>query len=126
MLGEHTMWCKHCVFEHAMNAPLIVRLPGQKNATRFDKPVEFIDIYPTLCELAGLPEPKANQLQGKSLVPFLEGKIGPEILYAAGRYVAGDTIFDGRYRYIEFRAKNGPATWFPGCSTTIRPIRAKT
>jgi arylsulfatase A-like enzyme len=106
-LGEHTMWSKLAVFENTMNAPLIIKLPGQKAGTRFALPVEFIDIYPTLNELAGLPEPKKDQLQGKSLIPLIEKKIVPQKLYAAGRYVAGDTIFDGRYRYTEFRANRG-------------------
>ncbi|MDR1958225.1 MAG: sulfatase [Planctomycetaceae bacterium] len=106
-LGEHTMWSKVAVFENTMNAPLILRLPGQKEAKRFSLPVEFIDIYPTLNELAGLPEPQKEQLQGKSLIPLIEKKIVPDKLYAAGRYGAGDTIFDGRYRYSEFRDKKG-------------------
>jgi arylsulfatase A-like enzyme len=106
-LGEHTLWSKQTVFEHAMNAPLIIRLPGQKAPIRFSKPVEFIDIYPTLNALAGLPEPKPGQLQGKNLIPLAEGKTAPGKLYAAGRYETGDTIFDGRYRYSEFRDKKG-------------------
>lgn len=107
LLGEHTMWCKHSVFDNAMHAPLIIRFPGRKNAERFDRPVEFLDIYPTLCDLAGLPEPQKNQLQGKSLLPLLDQDPGTKPLYAAGRYVEGDTITDGRYRYSEFRADRG-------------------
>ena len=107
MLGEHTMWCKHCVFENAMNAPLIFRLPGQKQPIRVTSPVEFIDIYPSLCELASLPEPQKDQIQGKSIVPLLKGQTVSEKRYAIGRYVTGDTIFDGRYRYSEFRANGG-------------------
>jgi arylsulfatase A-like enzyme len=106
-LGEHTQWSKHSVFENTMNAPLILRLPGQKEGKRFTLPVEFIDIYPTLNELAGLPEPKKDQLQGKSLIPLLDGKVKPEKLYAAGRYKEGDTIFDGRFRYSEYRDNEG-------------------
>ena len=107
MLGEHTMWCKHCVFENAMHAPLIFRIPGQKQPIRVSSLVEFIDIYPTLCELATLPKPQKDQLQGTSLVPLLEWKTASEKRYAIGRYITGDTIFDGRYRYSEFRADRG-------------------
>ncbi|MDR2705733.1 MAG: sulfatase [Planctomycetaceae bacterium] len=106
-LGEHTMWSKHAVFENTMNAPLIIRLPGQKETKRISLPVEFIDIYPTLNELTGLPEPQKNQLQGKSLIPLIEKRVVPDKLYAAGRYGSGDTIFDGRFRYSEFRDKKG-------------------
>ncbi|MDR2756018.1 MAG: sulfatase [Planctomycetaceae bacterium] len=106
-LGEHTMWSKHAVFENTMKAPLIIKLPAQKAAKRFSLPVEFIDIYPTLNDLAGLPEPQQNQLQGKSLIPLIEKRVTPDKLYAAGRYGVGDTIFDGRFRYSEFRTKKG-------------------
>ena len=72
-LGEHTLWCKHCTFENAMQAPLIIRSPNHLStnkgiATR--TLAEFIDIYPTLCELAGVAPPQ--ELDGRSLVPVLE------------------------------------------------------
>ena len=54
-LGEHGLWCKHCNFNTSLNAPLVVRAPGMKQKVQSKKLVEFIDVYPTLCELAGLP-----------------------------------------------------------------------
>ena len=52
-------------------APLIVSVPKAKNAgTHSDALVEFVDIYPTLAELAGLPLPK--HLEGTSFRPVLE------------------------------------------------------
>jgi arylsulfatase A-like enzyme len=107
-LGEHMLWSKLTVFENSMHTPLIIKLPSQKEKKRFLLPVEFIDIYPTLNELAGLPEPQKEQLQGKSLIPLIEEKSVPKKLYAIGRYEFADTIFDGRFRYSEFRtAKDG-------------------
>ena len=48
----------------------MIRAPGAKaNGQHCDSLVEFVDIYPTLCELAGLPVPE--NLAGKSLVPLL-------------------------------------------------------
>ena len=70
-LGEHMAWGKHSNVENDVNAPLILSVPGMKNAgTHTDTLVEFVDIYPTLCELAGLPLP--NHLEGTSLKPVLE------------------------------------------------------
>jgi arylsulfatase A-like enzyme len=106
-LGEHTQWSKHSLYENVVNAPLLIKLPGQKEGRRVSEPVEFIDIYLTLNELAGLPEPKKDQLQGQSLVPLLEGKKSLQKRYAVGRYVEGDTIFDGRFRYSEYRDNKG-------------------
>ncbi|MHC4566279.1 MAG: sulfatase, partial [Planctomycetota bacterium] len=57
-LGEHTLWGKATNFEIATRCPLIVSAPGIKMAGRSsDALVELLDMYPTLCELAGLPVP---------------------------------------------------------------------
>ena len=69
-LGDHTLWCKHTLFETSMHAPLIISAPGYKPGQRVNSLAEMVDIYPTLCELAGLEFPL--HLQGKSLVPTLE------------------------------------------------------
>ena len=67
-LGDHNLWCKHTNFEQAARAPLIITRPEMKGI-KTDAVVEFVDIFPTLCELAGLPVPE--QLEGTSLVPVL-------------------------------------------------------
>ncbi len=70
-LGEHDAWCKHTNCENDANAPLIVSAPGLKSAGKSSNAlVEFVDIYPTLCELAGLSLPK--HLEGTSFVPVLK------------------------------------------------------
>jgi arylsulfatase A-like enzyme len=100
-LGEHTLWCKHCCFETSMRAPLIVRAPGMPPGVACGAPVEFIDIYPSLCELAGLPLPE--HLQGTSFVPLLRGDDRLAAREAAiGRYGSGETIRTTQYRYTEF------------------------
>lgn len=70
-LGEHGIWGKATNFEIATRVPLIVSAPG-KRAWGVASPalVELVDIYPTLCELAGLPRPKA--LEGASFAPLLD------------------------------------------------------
>jgi arylsulfatase A-like enzyme len=70
-LGEHDAWCKHTNTENDTNAPLILSVPGMKNAGgKSDALVEFVDIYPTLSELAGLPLP--GHLEGTSFTPLLD------------------------------------------------------
>ena len=70
-LGEHDAWCKHSNVENDTNAPLLLSVPGMKNAgARTDALVEFVDIYPTLCDLAGLPLP--SHLEGTSFKPLLD------------------------------------------------------
>ncbi len=69
-LGEHDAWGKHTNTENDTNAPLILSVPGMKNAgTHANGLVEFVDIYPTLCDLAGLPLPA--HLEGLSFKPVV-------------------------------------------------------
>ena len=68
-LGDHSMWCKHSNFEQATRVPLIITAPGFE-AGSYAHPAEFIDVFPTLCDLTGLETP--SQLQGVSLVPSLK------------------------------------------------------
>ena len=68
-LGDHNLWCKHTNFEQATHAPLLISAPGiQPSQTK--SPSEFIDIFPTLCDLTGLKIP--GHLDGKSLVPMMK------------------------------------------------------
>ena len=70
-LGEHDAWCKHSNVENDVNAPLLLSVPGMKHpGAHTDALVEFVDIYPTLSELAGLPLP--SHLEGTSLKPLLD------------------------------------------------------
>lgn len=68
-LGEHGMWDKHSNFETSTWAPLIIRTPGQKPG-RTKALVEFVDIYPTLSELCGLP--LDDGLEGHSFSPLIK------------------------------------------------------
>jgi len=70
-LGEHDAWCKHSNVENDVNAPLILSVPGMKHAgTHTPALVEYVDVYPTLSELAGLPLP--GHLEGTSFKPLLD------------------------------------------------------
>ena len=70
-LGDYGDWCKHTNFEVDARAPLMISAPGMTAAGQHTNAlVEFVDIYPSLCELAGLPQP--DHLQGTSFVPLLE------------------------------------------------------
>ena len=99
-LGDHTMWCKHSCFESSLRVPLLVAAPGQKLNRRSRRLVELIDLYPTLCDLAGLAKP--GHLQGQSLVPLLKNPEAKWKPHAISRYRSGDTIRTDRYRYTQY------------------------
>jgi iduronate 2-sulfatase len=104
-LGEHGMWCKHTNFETSTHAPLIISVPGQKTAgAKTDALTEFVDIYPTLVQLAGLPECKG--LEGTSFVPLIENpkqtwKTAAFSQYPRGKLM-GRALRTDRYRFVEW------------------------
>lgn len=119
-LGEHRSWAKMTNYEIDTRAPLIVRAPdGLGRGARVAGLVEFVDIYPTLAELAGLPVP--GHLQGMSLAPLMEQPARPgksavfsqflrEGIWLApdGIEYMGYAVRTDRYRYVTWvNQKNG-------------------
>ena len=78
MLGDHGLISKGCRFyEGLVRVPLIMALPSRFRADmRSDALVGLIDIAPTLLDLAGVAPPPL--MQGRSLLPILEGKVEPD------------------------------------------------
>ncbi len=69
-LGEHGgFWEKMSIMEESARAPLLVVAPGRRPNQPCARLVEFVDIFPSLCELAGVPQP--GGLEGASFVPLL-------------------------------------------------------
>ena len=72
-LGDKGMWKKQSIYERAAKAPMAIAVPGLTDAgATCERPVEFVDLYPTLAELAGLKDQAPKRLEGASLVPLLE------------------------------------------------------
>ena len=108
-LGEHRSWCKQSNYEIDARVPLIIRAPnGKANGRSSDSLVEFIDIYPTLCDLAGVDKP--DHLQGRSMTPLLSNPDRPfkEAAFSQfrrrhqGREYMGYAMRTGRHRLIEW------------------------
>jgi iduronate 2-sulfatase len=69
-LGDAGRWCKGTNFELDARVPLLIRTPGlARPGAATNALVEYVDVYPTLAELAGLPAPA--YLAGRSLTPIL-------------------------------------------------------
>jgi arylsulfatase A-like enzyme len=105
-LGDHGQWAKNTPFEQAARAPLLIADPRQSSkGTKSTSPAEFTDIYPTLCELLGLPLP--DFLEGRSLAAVLDDpsakpREGAVTIHANGQYWIGYSVRNERYRYIEW------------------------
>jgi arylsulfatase A-like enzyme len=110
-LGEHNMWCKHTNYELDTHVPMMIRVPGMKTAgQRTDALTEYVDIYPTLCELCNLELPK--HLEGHSMVKLIEKPDRPWKKAAFSQYprgnnlspnVMGYTMRTDQFRYTEWR-----------------------
>ena len=98
-LGEHAVWGKHTLFEESLRAPLIIVAPEEENADQKAAAiVQSVDIFPTLCELAGLEVP--GGLDGRSLKPLLENPKGNSRGFAYASFGDRKTIRTEEYRYI--------------------------
>lgn len=105
-MGNHFMYGKVTLFEEVAKAPLIIRIPDHKNIGKVTtKPVEFIDIYPTLTELCAIKTP--STVEGKSLLPLMKspekdihGK--PALTISKRGKVIGRSIRTERYRYTQW------------------------
>lgn len=73
-LGDLGIWTKHTNYEQANRIPLLFVAPGVTTPdTRTAQLAETVDIFPTLAELASLPQPAGPQpIDGLSLVPVLK------------------------------------------------------
>ncbi|MEQ8303129.1 MAG: sulfatase [Cyclobacteriaceae bacterium] len=69
-LGEHNGWSKMTNYNIDTRVPLIMKAPGQQPKGGTNALVELIDLYASLCDLAGIEAPA--HLQGTSFKPLLE------------------------------------------------------
>ncbi|MFW5709896.1 MAG: sulfatase [Bacteroidota bacterium] len=99
-LREHGLWCKHSNFNTSLNAPLIIRAPGIKRGVKTDAIAEFVDVYPTLCEMTSLPVP--DHAEGISLVNVMKDPASGADGVAVSRWMQGYTIIKDNYFYTEW------------------------
>jgi len=115
-LGEKGKWSKAgSLFEYGTRTPFLLDAPGRHaNGHSILQPVQSLDVYPTLAELAGLPLP-TQQAQGHSLVPLLNNPNTTwdhpafSIWSEDGKTVHGTAVRTRDWRYVEFgeNAANG-------------------
>jgi iduronate 2-sulfatase len=113
-VGDMGFWCKHTNYETATHSPLIFRVPGMPEGGRVSTPVEFVDVYPTLASLCGLPVPDA--VDGRSLVALMKDPTAEAQGLAFSQYprnagpseMMGYSVRSERWRYTEWiRLRDG-------------------
>jgi uncharacterized sulfatase len=107
-LGENTCWGKRTLFEESCRVPLIVAGAGVAGRGKpCIRPVELLDVYPTVAEMAGLP--RHAKLMGRSLTPLLANpdaawdRPAYTVLRLPKAQMIGRSIRTERYRYTEWR-----------------------
>jgi iduronate 2-sulfatase len=112
-LGEHTLWAKTSNFERDARVPLIIATPGIKQpGVPTAALAELLDLYPTLTQLCGLPDP--DGVEGRSLKAIVDDPAArvkqaaftqhPRPAYYKGEPdVMGRSVRTERYRYTQWR-----------------------
>ena len=111
-LGDHNGWGKQTNFYIDTHVPLIVKAPGQEKGQRIEGLTELVDMFPTICDLAGVK--KAAYFQGTSMAPlfqnpdrewkeavFSQFRRRPRISYDGKEYM-GYSMQTEKYHYIEW------------------------
>lgn len=102
-LSEHGRWTKHNLFQYELKIPMVISSPKYKKNKTSESFVELVDLYPTLCDIAGLEIP--DFAQGKSLIDNLKNpkKITSDIAFSIWKN--GETLISNKYYYTEWSRK---------------------
>ncbi len=102
-LGSHGLMGKQNLYDHSQRVPLLVAGPGVLRG-RSDALVYLYDLFPTICELAGLKTPEG--VEGKTLVPILRGQQTKVRDFLVGAYRNWQrSIRDERWKLIQYDVK---------------------
>ena len=101
-LGEKEHWRKFALWEKATRTSMAIVAPGvSKPGSKTDAPVDYTNLYPTLCELTGLPLP--DHVKGASLIPLLKDPAAKWDGVAVCTHGKGNhAVRDAQWRYIRY------------------------
>ncbi|MCY3897113.1 MAG: sulfatase-like hydrolase/transferase [Caldilineaceae bacterium] len=101
-VGQHGLLGKQNLYDHSVRVPLVLRGPGVPEGKQIEALTHTYDVYPTLCELAGLEIPASAD--AKSLLPLMEGTVTDtrQYLHSVYKHVQRMTQ-DGEWKLISYR-----------------------
>lgn len=105
-LGDHQLWCKHSTFEKALRTPLLLKVPGTTKGQKTKAITEYVDVYPTLCELVGIDVP--HTVEGQSMVSVIKGQKSKKD-WAVCKFKDAVTLIKGDMFYTEWTDDQGIA-----------------
>ena len=99
-LGEKTHWCKAAIWRDTTRVPFVVSPGIAKAGLHNNQPISHVDIYPSLCDFAGISKP--THLEGRSILPLLKDPSATRD-FAFLSYGPENTAAQSeRYRYIRY------------------------
>ena len=121
-LGDNGMWGKHVNYEVATRVPLVFAGPNVPAGRKADRVTEMLDVYPTLCDLAGVTPPE--HLEGVSLSGQIVGRADANPGVAYSQYprasAVGRCVRTPRWRYVEWRNRASAADDAGQAENTVR------
>lgn len=115
-MGSHGFLGKENMYDHSTRVPLLISGPGVPAGLDTQRLSMHADLYPTLCELAGLPTPE-TATDGRSLAPLLRDKDAPAVrdavygLFRSPQVVDGERGLHDTQRTI--RTEKHKLNWYP-------------
>ncbi|MBA4067649.1 MAG: hypothetical protein C0501_28875 [Isosphaera sp.] len=115
-------WGKNVLYDESASTAMLVAAPGKAKGVGSQRVVEFLDLYPTLADLCGLPAPAGAE--GRSIAPLLAKPDSPwdhpaYTVIATGGKPTGLGVTAGRWRYLQhpdgrkelFDVESDPREW---------------
>ena len=100
-LGSHGLTGKQNVYEHSVRVPLVVSGPGLPKGEQRGQLCYLYDIYPTLCDLAGLETP--DEVEFQTLRSVIENKDGRHRKSLSFAFMSWHrAVRDDRFKLIEY------------------------
>ncbi len=107
LASEHGLWWKRSYYEASAGVPLLISGPDIRSEQRVDTPVELVDLFPTICDFAGIDAPE--DIDGESLKSLLTGNLNERVKHVAHSELLGGhpktrfrMIRDKQWKYVDF------------------------
>ena len=109
-VGQHGLLGKQSIYEHSVRVPLIISGPGIPKNVKTGALCYLLDVYPTLCDLLGLPIPET--VEGRTLFPALKDRKAKvrEFLFLAYRNLQRGVRTDDNWKLIKYNVQGRETT----------------